>query len=102
FKALSHPAPGVRKAAVQVLPVHDSKLVSQLISSKVLSDQDLRVRLAAILRLADADASPEIGKAIYDAVQQKENMDDKWISHALLITGTLNGDSFAAEFGKSN
>jgi putative membrane-bound dehydrogenase-like protein len=101
-EALNHPAPGVRRAAVQVLPVNNPEVVERLISSKVLSDADLRVRLATLLRLADAAPSPRIGKAVYDAVQKKENVDDKWISHALLIAGTLNREDFVAEFSKNN
>ncbi len=100
--ALNHPASGVRKAAIQVLPIEDSNVVKEILAKKVLSDTDFRVRLAAILRLADASPSPEIGKAIYDAVQIQENSSDKWISHALLISGTLNRESFSNEYYKAN
>jgi len=102
--ALKHPAPGVRKAAVQVLPVQKPEIVKQIIASKVIEDVDLRVRLAGILRLADAAPSAEIGKAVYDAQQVQENVNDKWISHALLIAETLNNDTMlnAPENGSLN
>ncbi len=95
IEALTHPAPGVRKAATQVLPASS---VDALINTGVLKDEDLRVRLAGILRLADAEPSAATGKAIYDALQDPENVSDKWISHALLIAGTLHRSSFAKEF----
>lgn len=96
--ALKHPAPGVRKAAVQTLPKDRPDVIHQLIASGVLGDRDLRVRLAAILALSEAKSSPEIGKAIFDAVQLPENEQDKWLFHALLIAGTLHQQAFTHEY----
>ncbi len=97
LEALNHPAPGVRKAAIQVLP-KNPEIIGQLISSGVLQDQDLRVRLAAMLAMADSSPSPQIGKAIFEAVQQPENEQDKWLFHSLLISGTIHQKAFLDEF----
>src|SRR5690606_14352939 len=100
--ALNHPASGVRRAAVQVLPSDNENVVNGLLSSNALQDEDFRVRLATLLKLADAQPSPAIGKAIYEAVQVEENIQDKWLSHGLLIAGMLNKASFTEEFSKNN
>ncbi|WP_188504337.1 PVC-type heme-binding CxxCH protein [Parapedobacter pyrenivorans] len=94
IKALKHPAPGVRKAAIQTLPIGNAEVVQELLKSGVMQDPDLRVRLAAFLALADATPTAEIGKAIFDAVQQPENIGDKWLSHALLIAGAVHRQAF--------
>lgn len=96
--ALKHPAPGVRRAATQALPVHDPTVVQQLLASGVLQDPDLRVRLAAFLALADASPSDAVGQAIFDAVQQADNVADKWVSHALLIAGTVHRQPFLVQY----
>src|SRR3546814_6955182 len=49
--ALKHSAPGVRKAAVQALPVSLPAVAEALLASGVLDDPDNRVRLAAYLAL---------------------------------------------------
>lgn len=92
--ALGHKAPGVRRAALQTLPVQNPEVVKAVLSSDVLNDADLRVRLAAFLMLADAGASAQIGKVIFEAVQKAENSGDKWISHALLIAGNVHRKGF--------
>src|SRR5690606_16027611 len=79
-EALKHPAPGVRKAAVQTLPVGNAAVVQEILSSGVTQDSDLRVRLAAFLALSDAAPTAEVGKALFEAVQQPENIADKWVS----------------------
>ena len=92
--ALKHPAPGVRKAAVQTLPVSDANVVKEILNAGVTNDPDLRVRLATFLRLSDATPTAEIGTALFDAVQQPENVADKWVSHALLIAGAVHRQAF--------
>lgn len=96
--ALEHPAPGVRRAAIQTLPIDNKQVVEQLLESGVLSDEDLRVRLAALLALSEASPDLAVGSAIYHAMQQEENVADRWISHALLIAGTAHRQAFLGEY----
>jgi len=98
--ALKHPAPGVRRAAVQALPTGKPEIVRRLLSEDLLKDKDLRVRLAVLLAFSDAPPTADIGAAIFEAVQQKENTADKWISHALLIAGTMHREAFMDAYHK--
>ncbi len=94
IKALRHPAAGVRKAAIQTLPVQNSEVATEILKSGVLHDPDLRVRLAAFLVLSDAQPSDNIGRAILEAVQVKENADDKWVALSLLVAGNVHRSGF--------
>lgn len=96
--ALKHPAPGVRRAAIQTLPLNRPEVVQQLIASGVTQDTDLRVRLSAFLALSDVAPSPRVGEILFAAVQQKENVEDKWLSHALLIAGAMHRQAFMDEY----
>ncbi|GAA4438227.1 ThuA domain-containing protein [Ravibacter arvi] len=80
--ALLHPAAGVRKAAVQVLPKNDSSFRA-LYSAGMLQDADLNTRLAVFVELAAYPASEKIGKALFEAAQNLQNSSDKWLSRAL-------------------
>lgn len=83
-KALSHPAGGVRKAAVEVLPRTTRTLVA-LQKYRVFEDQDLRVRLAALLATIEMKPSPSINDVIIKMSINPENLDDKWINQALML-----------------
>ena len=104
--ALKHRAPGVRKAAVQALPVSMPEVVHALLNSGVLRDPDNRVRLAAFLVLMDADGSPEIGTAIVNAACDGRNVRDRWLSRALeLLTRAHErffSDAYAVRFGSAD
>lgn len=63
-QALKHPAAGVRRAAVQVLPP-TAATGKELISAGVLNDKDLRVVLAAVLKTAELPPSDEIGRQLF-------------------------------------
>ena len=90
LKALDHPAAGVRRAAVQVLPVEIPRVMSDVLKSGASQDADLRVRLALLLRMADAPASPEIASVLQQMEAREENKKDQWISHALNIVRSLS------------
>ncbi len=96
--ALKHPAPGVRRAAIQTLPVGKPEVAVALLEADVLNDEDLRVRLAALLALSEAAPTVEIGKALFEAVQQADNIADKWVSHGLLIAGAVHRQAFLGEY----
>lgn len=91
--ALEHPAAGVRKAAVQVLPANEESRRA-LLAAGLLNDPDFRVRLAAVLALAEMPPSAEVGAALYEMAGLPENAADKWLSHALLIASDVNREGF--------
>jgi putative membrane-bound dehydrogenase-like protein len=97
-RAMRHPAAGVRKNAVKLLPRND-KALSALKWTNALNDPDLKVRLAAIQLLADLPASEEIGRMLYLAGQNSENASDEYIAQAI-FSGVIKheaGFKIAAE-----
>ncbi len=100
FGALKHPAPGVRRAAVQALPAGNPTVIDRFISDGLLKDKDLRIRLATLLAFSDAQPTPAIGQAVFEAIQDQENIADKWVSHALLIAGSVHRNTFMEAYHK--
>jgi putative membrane-bound dehydrogenase-like protein len=92
-KALAHPSSGVRRNAVQVLPVEDpAPAVAGL-----LGDPDPQVRLAAFLALADSPESAPAAKAIVEALAAGNVDGDRWLPDA----ATSAAASHAAPFLKA-
>ncbi|KQS32982.1 PVC-type heme-binding CxxCH protein [Dyadobacter sp. Leaf189] len=81
-RAVRHPAAGVRKNAVKLLPRND-KTLSALKWTKSLEDPDLKVRLATVHALTDLPASEEIGRMLYLAGQDSENAADEYLAQAI-------------------
>ncbi len=98
-KALSHLVAGVRRAAIQVLPRTPATLQA-IQKAKVLDDPDGRVKLAAILALADMKPSAEIGEALVNVALKPENEKDNWLKYAITAAAANNQASFAAAFNK--
>ncbi|MFB2119387.1 PVC-type heme-binding CxxCH protein [Parapedobacter sp. 2B3] len=92
-KSLSHPSAGVRKAAVQVLPVNDQSR-DAILKSAILADTALNTRLAAFVRLAEYPASAEIAKALLEATDDSVNEGDRWLSQALFAAIARQEDAF--------
>jgi putative membrane-bound dehydrogenase-like protein len=93
--ALSHPAAGVRKAAVEVLPKngHTLHLIQQ---SGMLNDPDLNTRMAAVLVLAGLPASGGVAGLAFEASGKEENGKDPWLAQAWLATAMNNREGFLA------
>ena len=81
-KALSNNSGGVRKAAVEVLKETPTALKAYQ-NAKVFEDIDYRVRLAAVIAIADMKPSTEAYTILNKMLLVKENTDDKWINIAL-------------------
>lgn len=94
-KALVHPAPGVRKAAVEVLPKNKTAL-DIIAKSNILNDKDLHARVAAIRVLADFPASAQAGALLYRAAANSQNAKDPWISRALFAAAITQQKGFLA------
>lgn len=99
YKALSHPVAGVRRAAIQVLPKTPATLQA-IQKAKVLDDPDGRVKLAAILALADMKPSAEIGEALVNVALKPENEKDNWLLYAITAAAAKNKTAFATAFNK--
>ena len=79
---LNHPAAGVRKAAIHVLP-NSSTTGDALASSGVLEDENLNTRLAAILKVVDL--GDEASNALKAATENARDGGDDWIEAALNV-----------------
>ena len=96
--ALSHPAAGVRKAAIAVLP--NNQATTQAIKAAGLTaDQDLNVRMHAILKLAEVPASADAGAMLYQASLVAENAKDDWLQKAIFAAAAQQGDAFTNAIG---
>ena len=97
IQALNHPAAGVRKAAIEVLPKTDATYQAML-KAKTFEDKDLRVRLASVLALTDMSPSASFGDLLVEMAEKEENVTDTWLRHALIVASKLNSETFQAAF----
>ena len=81
-EALKHPAAGVRKAALQALPVNAATL-KEVRAAGLLQDPDPFTRLAAVLMLGKLPASEEIGALLYQMSKTPAIDKDEWLSQAV-------------------
>ena len=98
--ALTHPAAGVRKAAIETLP-KTTQTLDQLQKVGLLNDPSLNVRMAAVLAMVTMPASDEVGAALYRASLRPENDADEWMGRALFAAATTHRNGFLAEAAKS-
>ena len=82
ISALKNGSGGVRKAAVEVTKTLPN-IVKAYQNAKIFEDADLRVRLAAVIALADMKPTKETFAILSDMLTKKDNQEDKWISLAL-------------------
>ncbi|WP_339750649.1 PVC-type heme-binding CxxCH protein [Algoriphagus aquimarinus] len=96
--ALSHPASGVRKAAIAVLPTNQATTKAIQIAG-LIEDKDLNVRMHAILKLAEVPGSIEAGSMLYQASLDKENAKDDWLQKAIFAAAAEQGEFFIDAIG---
>ncbi|QNF32744.1 ThuA domain-containing protein [Adhaeribacter swui] len=99
IKALSHPAAGVRKTAIQVLP-KNAEVKQALLKSNLINDSALPTRLTAILALAEMPTSDDIGQAIYTASLSPDNDKDPALAQALFVATTKHQAGFKSAMQK--
>ncbi len=95
--ALHHPAAGVRKAALQVLP-RNAWANQAILKSKLINDPDPHTRLAATLVLADMPTSDGMGQKLYAMSQEEAVQDDPWLSKAAYLAGSRHKNGYMAAF----
>jgi len=99
--ALSHPAAGVRKAAIQVLG-NDAETMKLLVEKKLLFDEDAHTRLAAILALVDMPFNDKVGEQLYALSQDAEVQKDEWLNKAVYIGMVKHRNSFIKALHKND
>jgi azurin len=94
-KSFSHPAHGVRKAAVEVLP--SNQLAAEVIQmNNLLKDANLGVRKSVLLAIAALPPSNELGKLVQEASKNPENEKDEWLAKALFAAAISHREGFLA------
>ncbi|MFO0869203.1 MAG: PVC-type heme-binding CxxCH protein [Pirellulales bacterium] len=92
--ALRHRSAGVRRNAIQVLPATTASTAA-LLAAEVTSDQDVQVRLAAILALADLPPTPAAGRRVAElAVDSGNVMRDRWLADAVTSAAAMQTYGF--------
>jgi uncharacterized protein len=100
-EALKHPAPGVRKAAIQILS--GIQWTDQaVLESGILDDPDPNTRLAAILSLVKVAPSDALGEKLFELSKEEVMTKDNWLAKAVYIAATKHRKGFVAEFTESN
>lgn len=99
--ALNHPAAGVRKTAVKVLP-KNQKTMDAIMKVNLLNDKDPKVKMEVFLAIAEMPASEELGKQVYQATKAPENTDDSWLSLALFASSSAHKDGFLTAYNTAN
>ncbi|MCY7351522.1 MAG: ThuA domain-containing protein, partial [Cytophagaceae bacterium] len=94
-KALNHPAAGVRKAAIEVMP-GNNQTGEIFQKTNAINDPNLNVRLAAMVATVTLPASEAAGAALWQATLNPENEKDEWIARALFAAATAHRDGFLA------
>ncbi len=99
--ALTHPSAGVRKAALQVLPL-TVRSMTAIQKAGLLNDRNLNTRLAAFLKIADMPASADMGELLSAARKNPENGNDYWISRAIPIAIATHVKGFGEKLKAAN
>lgn len=99
--ALDHPAAGVRKAAIQVLP-RTGEARQAIAESGVLEDPNGRTQLAAILATIEMDPSEEVGQALFSLSRDSSVVQDEWLAEALKLAGSKHAAGYRTAAGASS
>ncbi|MEX2026973.1 MAG: PVC-type heme-binding CxxCH protein, partial [Pirellulaceae bacterium] len=97
---LEHSSAAVRRSALQVLP-RDKSVTDLILTSKVLSDADPQVRLAALLALVESPAAESVAEALAGLLGDPETFSDPQLLDALTAAAAANGELFLAAVARS-
>lgn len=98
---LTHPAAGVRRAAVQALASTDSHLgdddeakrLNAILNANTLADKEPQVVLATLLALADLPVSKAAGEKIAPLFNDSKLVADRWLADALVAAAATHAES---------
>jgi azurin len=93
ISALSHPAAGVRKAAIQVLP-KTGREMGTVLASEIMNDPDPHTQLAALLSISEFPENAEMGAALYELSRSDRISQDLWLSQALFVAAGKHYSGF--------
>ncbi len=93
FEALRHPSAGVRRNALAVLP-RSIESLDAILDGGLVRDDDLQVRLAALLALADQPPAGKAATAVVEVLTDAANANDRWLVDAATCAAAHNGSDF--------
>ncbi|MEX1182033.1 MAG: PVC-type heme-binding CxxCH protein [Gemmatimonadota bacterium] len=96
-EALDHPAAGVRRNAILALP-RNERTFEYLEDAGSLADDDLNVRLQALLAIAELEPSAEIGRALFELGRDRAVPNDEWLPTALYLAASRHAAGFMAAY----
>ncbi len=94
-KDLQHAAPGVRCAALNVLPRREDS-VHAILKSELLKDREPVVRRTALLALSEMPPSTDAGIGIHAMLMAADNKKDRWIPLAAICASARHDLGFLA------
>ena len=90
---LANADPGVRRAAIAVLP-RTAEAAKALLEAKSADDADATVRLEALLALSEMPASKQAAEVVSKSVLDPKNAGDQWIPSAMIAAAARNDLDF--------
>jgi putative membrane-bound dehydrogenase-like protein len=99
--ALEHSSSAVRLTALRVLPGTDETREA-ILGSDVLNDDDHRVRMWALLALADVPESDPAGEAVYETLNEGASVVDELIGDAATAAAAQHAEGFVAAYEANN
>lgn len=90
---LTHPSAGVRKAALEVLPL-TAAATEAVVASNLVGDDHPQVRLAALLALADRPSAGQVGQALAELSSDSGLLGDRWLSDALTSAAAVHAEAY--------
>lgn len=100
INALSHPAIGVRKNALRVLPANQASL-DAILSANLLYAEDLNLRKEALLAVSKMPASVALGQQLLEISKIKDNATDPYLPQAVFTAVLNHPEPFMEEASKS-
>lgn len=97
--ALTHPAAGVRKAAIMCLPKNAAQQ-EKLTAANSFKDPDPHTRLAAFNWLYDLPGNEALGELLFQLSEEKELAKDDWLARSIYATAVKNKASFSKALAK--
>lgn len=99
YQALSHPAAGVRKAAIMCL-TQTAENLKKLQEADSFKDPDPHTRLAAVNWLFDLPSSDEVGEILYLLSEEEDLGQDDWLARSVYTAAVKHKASFSKALAK--
>ncbi len=101
IRALEHPAPSIRRAAIMILP-RTEKPNQILAESAVIDDPNANVKLAALLALSETEPSVSVGRKLYTMSKNANILEDPWLPQAIYIAAVKHQEGFLAAYSEDS